>query len=100
MERRLGTFNHNLVNLKETTIILERSKSKFGQQVQYLGHVISQHGVSTDMEKLNAVKNWPQPQMLKSIRAFLGLSSYYRHFVQGIGKIAQPLTEMLKNSFH
>lgn len=41
---------------------------------------------------MNAAKNWPQPQMLKSMSALLG---------QGFGKIAHPLAKMLKkNSFY
>ena len=35
--------------------------------------------------------NWPQPQNVKSVRTFLGFSSYYRRFVANFAQIAKPL---------
>jgi hypothetical protein len=80
-------------------LYVKRTKCSFGQQeVQYLGHVISPEGVGVDSEKVEAMKKWPKPETPKTMRGFLGLTGYYRRFIQDYGKIAAPLNRMLKKN--
>ena len=70
------------------------------ESVDYLGHLISAKGVQADPTKIQAMVSWPPPKNLTALRAFLGLTRFYRHFVLNYATIASPLTDLLKaNTF-
>lgn len=65
--------------------------------LDYLGHIISGAGVEVDPRKIQAIIDWPPTTCIREVRSFLGLTSYYRRFVQNYGSIAALLTQLLKN---
>jgi hypothetical protein len=87
--------------LSQHQLFLKQSKCAFGaSEVEYLGHLVGKDGIRVDPKKIEAMQDWPHPKTLKSLHGFLGLTGYYRKFVKNYGKIATPLTALLKkNSF-
>ena len=63
--------------------------------MEYLGHIISEQGVSVDPAKIQVVIEWPTSTTAKGVRGFLGLAGYYRKFIRHFGSIAAPLTRLL-----
>ena len=64
----------------------------FKSQIHYLGHLISENGISPLLDKLDSVKNMLAPKCMKEIKQFLGLTGYYRKFVPRFADRSRPLT--------
>ena len=85
--------------LSENGLKIKGTKCNFFQKrVSFLGHIISEGGVEVDPEKVRAVEKMKEPSSLKDVRAFLGLVGYYRKFIPGFGKTAEPLYRLLNKS--
>eukprot|EP00253_Pinus_taeda_P012567 PITA_12567 len=83
--------------LEEKQLYEKSSKCFFGaQEVEYLGHIVSHEGVKVDPRKIKAIKEWKIPTSIKHLQGVLRLTGYYRKFVKNYGRIATPLTTLLK----
>lgn len=83
--------------LKQHQLYAKRSKCLFVvKQIKYLGHVIFDKGVATDPSKTEVMLKWFVPSFHTELQGFLGLTGYYRKFVQNYRLIAIPLTTILQ----
>jgi len=64
-------------------------------ELDYLGFLIGKHGIKTQPRKIEAINNWPTPKTQTNIRAFLGITGYYRKFIKDYANIASPLSNLL-----
>ena len=96
-EQHLERLRAVFERLRSANLKLKPSKCKLFQlKVKFLGSVVSAEGIEPDPDKLKAVADWPVPENLTELRAFVGLASYYRRHVEGFSTIAKPLSELTR----
>lgn len=87
----------------EAGLKINFNKCKFLQRrIEFLGYVIENHNIHPSDAKMSAIQNFPQPTTLKAIQSFLGLTGYFRKFIEKYAIIAKPLSDLLRkdNQFH
>ena len=69
--------------LWEHQLFAKYSKCEFWlPSVTFLGHVVSNEGISMDLKKVEAVQNWPRLTTVVKICSFLSLTGYYYCFIK------------------
>ena len=93
LEHLETVFSH----LRDAGLRMKWSKCDFFKsEIHYLGHLISQEGISPLPNKLDCIQHMPVPKNVKEIKQFLGLTGYYRKFVPRFADISRPLTTLTK----
>jgi hypothetical protein len=88
-----------LQKLRENQLYAKLNKYKFWlKEVLFLGHIISEGGISVDPSMVKNVLSWKTPQNVSVIRSFLGLVRYYQRFIEGFSNISKPMIELLEKS--
>ena len=84
-----------LQELREQQLFAKFSKCDFFKdEIQYLGHVVTKEGISMDPEKIRAIEDWPVPKDVTDVRSFMGITSYYRRFIECFSNIENTITSL------
>jgi hypothetical protein len=76
-------------------LYFKRSKCDFDTtEISLLGTVIGNGKATMEKEKVEAVRNWTTPTMIKDVEKFLGFANFYRHFIKNFSMIAAPLNAL------
>ena len=65
-------------------------------RVIFLGHVVSDEGISVDPRKIEAIISWKQLKSITEIRSFLRLAGYYKRFIEEFSRLVEPLTTLTR----
>ena len=78
VEQQLDRLRLVFERLRKANLQLKPKKCHlFCKEVSFLGHGVSGEGMTTEEDKVKAVKEWPVPKSVKAVRSFLGLTGYY-----------------------
>jgi hypothetical protein len=86
-----------LQKLRDNKLYAKYSKCEFWlDEIPFLGHIISKGGILVHPAKVTVIIGWKIPSSVTEVRSFLGLAGYYWRFIEGISKIAKPMTSLLE----
>ena len=91
--------------VKNLTIVFERlrlfnvtlnpEKCRFGlSEVEYVGHLINEHGITFSEDKKTLVAEFPKPTDLGSLKSFIGVAGYFRRHIRNFAELVKPLNEL------
>lgn len=73
-------------------LTINEKKCEFDrEEITFLGHRFSHHGISIDEEKSKAVAAFRTPATAQECKSFMGLANYVRDFIEGFTEISAPL---------
>ena len=98
-ESHIEHVNTVLTKLIQADLKLKPSKCEWAvKNVPFLGHRLTPEGIMPQPRLLNKVSAFATPNNLKTVRAFLGLTGYYRSFMPNYSKLARPLHNLTKKA--
>ncbi|KAK7907206.1 hypothetical protein WMY93_015818 [Mugilogobius chulae] len=80
---------------REVKLRLNPLKCKFRlNQVSYVGHVFTAHGLKADPSKTKAISDMPVPTDVPALQRFLGMVNYLGKFIPNYSEITAPLRQL------
>ena len=68
----------------------------YKSEMDFLGHRLTQHGLTRQAAKVEAIERWAVPTTQSELRSFISVIGCYRRFMDGFARITQPLTDLLR----
>jgi hypothetical protein len=86
-----------LKRLEDSGIILKMDKCQFNmKKIDFLGYVLSEHGIEIAESKVEAIRSARTPQSVSEVRSFLGLVNFAERFIPNLSTVAEPLNRLLR----
>ena len=88
-----------LQRISDYGVLINPQKCIFGvDSLDFLGHHVNRHGISHLDEKVQAVRNFPQPNTQRKLREFIGMVNFYHRFLPHCAELMQPMNALLSAS--
>ena len=88
-----------LQQLCKVNLTVKPQKCQLGMaECIYLGHVVGRGVIQPELSKVEAIQAFSQPATKKQVRAFLGITGYYRTFIPNYSALTVPLTDLTKKN--
>lgn len=96
-EEHLTHLRALFTRIRASGLRVKLAKSVFAaRHLRFLGYVVGEEGVRVCPDKVEAILALPKPQTASEMRSFLGMTGFFRDFIQNYAGITAPLQEFTK----
>ena len=91
-EENLKTLSNVFTRFRQHNLKIKPQKCHIGTgSISYLGYEIcAQQGIKPGLAKTIVIKEFPEPKSVKEIRAFIGLTSFFRRTIPNYSSLSAP----------
>ena len=99
IEQHLDLVRKCLIKLDQENLRINLAECHFAKdKIEWLGHSITQTGITPLSNKTDAVKKLPSPTNLKKLRSFMGSLHHLGKFIPNLSQLCFPLRPLLKKN--
>jgi hypothetical protein len=85
--------------LQDNGLTINPGKCTFAAtQVKFLGHMVSETGITPLPKHVTAIQEFPALTTVKQLQQFLGMINFYRRFLPKIAATLRPLRDLLRGN--
>ena len=85
--------------LSKHGLVLNSNKCQFGKnKLDFLGHVVTEDGISPTSDKVSAIQGYPQPETVRDLMRFNGMVNFYHRFIPNAALKMSPLYDATKGN--
>ncbi len=79
-------------------ITINKKKLEIGQSVEFAGHIVDSSCVQPTADKVAAIKDFPRPHDVLSLRSFMGMCNQIMSFVPDLSHAMRAMRVLLQKS--
>ena len=97
-EENLAKLSSVFQRFRQHNLKIKPSKCHIGTgRITYLGYdICKDKGIRPGDAKTLVIKNWPIPASVRDVRAFIGLTSFFRRAIKDFSLISGPLNKLIR----
>jgi cleavage and polyadenylation specificity factor subunit 1 len=78
---------------------IKPNKCIFGvDTIDFLSYNISKHGIRPSEERVQCIRDYPQPVTVKDMQKFIGMTNYYHRCIPKLAHMLGPIYDMVTNA--
>ena len=87
----------NVLRANSLRVSLEKC-AFFQREIDFLGFTITAEGIRPPTDRIKAIVDMPRPNSYPSLRRWIGMFNFYRHFVPHASDLLEPLNNLLRDT--